>query len=127
MRTIRTLFSLLFLLSCAGVALAQTFGDKTATPGSAAPNFLVPHDSRLETPPVGVVKQPIKPAVQLGLLSKAHATVAPAQNRPVCYAMRSYNFASGDPLSDITRPKSISTCAAAADTHLKGAVVVVQR
>jgi hypothetical protein len=45
-----------------------------------------------------------------------------AENKGVCYTMRSYGFAQDDAKSDMTRPVSYSTCQASKQFEMKRAV-----
>jgi hypothetical protein len=93
--------------------VAQSLGDKTAAlpqgqANGGVPAARVPGDSMQ------------RPVVAHTTLEKGLPTLA--ENKGVCYTMRSYGFAQDDAKSDMTRPVSYSTCQASKQFEMKRAV-----
>ena len=125
MKILGSIFYALVLAACCVPATAQS--------ASKAPtrDYLAPHDSRDQTPPVSVVTK-LKLAKQagaeqqlLGQLAREKAKIV-AGNSTVCYAIRSYNYGPVNSLTEVPTPTGSSTCTHASDSHLKGAVVFLR-
>jgi hypothetical protein len=113
MRVPRVLALSLLVCSCAAPMVAQSLGDKApALPQSQANGSL---------PAARAAGDSIqRPVVARYVLDKKLSVLA--ENKGVCYTMRSYGFAQDDAKSDMTRPVSYSTCQPSKQFEMKRAV-----
>jgi hypothetical protein len=115
MKIVGSVFCALIFTACAIPATAQS-----ATPQAPARDYLAPHDSREQLPALKLSVQSAKPATIPNRPAKI------AGNSTVCYAIRSYNYGPVDSLTEAPKPTGSSTCTQAADSHLKGAAVLLR-
>jgi hypothetical protein len=107
MRVPRVVALSLLVCSCGAPMVAQSLGDKAGQANGSVPAARAAGDS---------VQRPV---VARYILDKRLSVLA--ENKGVCYAMRSYGFAQDDPKSDLTRPVSYSTCQPSKQFEMKRA------
>ncbi len=116
MRILATVFS----ISLAAVVLVPASA-QIASARAPATNYAIPHDSREQIPAIAnSVSRPAPRQATIKLVNP-RAGAAGRNPRSTCYAIRSYNYGSSDATHEIPAPNGMTTCVAAADTHMRGA------
>ena len=112
MRVPRVVALSLLVCSCGAPMVAQSLGDKAAALPQSQANGSVPAARA-----AGDSVQ--RPVVARYILDKRLSVLA--ENKGVCYTMRSYGFAKDDAKSDMTHPVSYTTCQASKQFEMKQA------
>jgi hypothetical protein len=112
MRVSRVVALSLLVCSCGAPLVAQSLGDKTAALAQGQANGSVPVARA-----AGDSIQ--RPVIAHYVLDKKLSVLA--ENKGVCYTMRSYGFAKDDARSDMTHPVSYTTCQASKQFEMKQA------
>jgi hypothetical protein len=112
MRIRRVLGLSLLVCSCGASMVAQSLGEKTAALSQSQANGSVPAARAAGD----LIQQPVVARYVLGKMLST-----PAENKGVCYTMRSYGFAKDDARSDMTHPVSYTTCQASKQFEMKRA------